>query len=106
MIEFGHSVDRIRKEQKSLFNRLKSIEEDALFIDQVAALYPELPLAANERCGFGTLIQSNIRYIQYTSNQLMDMLAYGTLMYVVAIFIYWIHCYSSRLYYSRLYKTW
>ncbi|ORZ11583.1 tRNA A64-2'-O-ribosylphosphate transferase [Absidia repens] len=51
MIEFGHNVDQIRKEQKSIFNRLKSIEEDALFIDQVAALYPELPLAANERCG-------------------------------------------------------
>ncbi|SAM02783.1 hypothetical protein [Absidia glauca] len=51
MITFEQKVDEIRKEHKSIFNRLKSIEEDALFIDQVAALYPHLPLTANERCG-------------------------------------------------------
>ncbi|KAI8338651.1 tRNA A64-2'-O-ribosylphosphate transferase [Chlamydoabsidia padenii] len=51
MIKFEHKVNEIRKDHKSIFNRLKSIEEDALFIDQVAALYPHLPLTANERCG-------------------------------------------------------
>ncbi|KAI8093707.1 tRNA A64-2'-O-ribosylphosphate transferase [Halteromyces radiatus] len=51
MIRFEHEVDQIRKDHKKIYNRLKSIQEDALFVDKVAHLYPHLALVANERCG-------------------------------------------------------
>ncbi|CAO3651889.1 unnamed protein product [Cunninghamella echinulata] len=38
--------------KSNYYNCLKFIEEDSKFIDQVVDLYPELPLVANERCGF------------------------------------------------------
>ncbi|KAI8064560.1 initiator tRNA phosphoribosyl transferase [Gongronella butleri] len=51
MHRFGHELDAISKDHKKIFNRLKSIQEDAAFVDEVADTYPGLAIIANERCG-------------------------------------------------------
>ncbi|ORY50941.1 initiator tRNA phosphoribosyl transferase [Rhizoclosmatium globosum] len=43
--------DALRREAKSLLNRLRSIKHDAEFVSQIAARFPSLKLVANERCG-------------------------------------------------------
>jgi tRNA A64-2'-O-ribosylphosphate transferase len=40
-----------RRDQQSLYNSLRSIYEDAKFVGEIRALWPELPLLANLRCG-------------------------------------------------------
>ncbi|KAI9209581.1 tRNA A64-2'-O-ribosylphosphate transferase [Polychytrium aggregatum] len=49
----SHKAQReaIRRESRSLFNRLKSIIEDAQFVTEVADSLSQFPLVANERCG-------------------------------------------------------
>lgn len=41
----------IKRKQTSLYNSLRSIHEDSIFISEIAQLWPELPLVANLRCG-------------------------------------------------------
>ncbi|KAF9914406.1 hypothetical protein BX616_008375 [Lobosporangium transversale] len=47
----GSTRDEIRRDAKSLLNRLKSIQADAAFVSEIADLLPQFPLLANERCG-------------------------------------------------------
>ncbi|KAI7887348.1 initiator tRNA phosphoribosyl transferase [Lichtheimia hyalospora FSU 10163] len=49
--EYHDGANQIRKDHKNILNRLRSIEEDAAFVKEIAALFPSLPLVANERCG-------------------------------------------------------
>ncbi|EDQ93115.1 uncharacterized protein MONBRDRAFT_5406 [Monosiga brevicollis MX1] len=46
-----HWTRRIAREQYTLANRLLSIEEDAQYLREFHAFYPQLPLYANLRCG-------------------------------------------------------
>ncbi|KAG9449095.1 hypothetical protein H6P81_009060 [Aristolochia fimbriata] len=41
----------IKREQNSLYNALRSIYEDSIFVAEIAELWRELPLVANLRCG-------------------------------------------------------
>ncbi|KAK1418570.1 hypothetical protein QVD17_27715 [Tagetes erecta] len=41
----------IKRKQTSLYNSLRSIHEDSIFVSEIAQLWPELPLVANLRCG-------------------------------------------------------
>lgn len=41
----------IKRKQTSIYNSLRSIQEDSIFISEIAQLWPELPLVANLRCG-------------------------------------------------------
>ncbi|KAL6578318.1 hypothetical protein OROMI_010646 [Orobanche minor] len=41
----------IKRRDSSLYNALRSIYEDSIFIGEIAQLWPELPLLANLRCG-------------------------------------------------------
>ncbi|KAK9720284.1 tRNA A64-2'-O-ribosylphosphate transferase, variant 2 [Basidiobolus ranarum] len=55
-VTFGHPnqhniLEELRKDNKNVYNRLRSIEVDADFVDNVAEIFPKLPLIANERCG-------------------------------------------------------
>ncbi|KAF8841695.1 initiator tRNA phosphoribosyl transferase [Paxillus ammoniavirescens] len=45
------ALAELRKESQDIFNRLHSIAEDAVFVRQVHAHYPDLPLLPNMRCG-------------------------------------------------------
>ncbi|ORX82041.1 initiator tRNA phosphoribosyl transferase [Basidiobolus meristosporus CBS 931.73] len=47
-----HSIlEELRKDNKNVYNRLKSVLTDAEFVEKVAEAFPKLPLVANERCG-------------------------------------------------------
>ncbi|KAJ9551142.1 hypothetical protein OSB04_015187 [Centaurea solstitialis] len=41
----------IKRRRSSLYNSLRSIHEDSIFVSEIAQLWPELPLVANLRCG-------------------------------------------------------
>ncbi|XAR67055.1 hypothetical protein NMG60_11013477 [Bertholletia excelsa] len=41
----------IKRRENSLYNALRSIYEDSIFVGEIAQLWPELPLLANLRCG-------------------------------------------------------
>ncbi|XP_020264903.1 uncharacterized protein C3F10.06c isoform X2 [Asparagus officinalis] len=41
----------IKKKQNSIYNALRSIYEDSVFVSEIAGLWPDLPLVANLRCG-------------------------------------------------------
>lgn len=41
----------IKRKDNSLYNALRSIYEDSVFVGEIAQLWPELPLVANLRCG-------------------------------------------------------
>ncbi|XP_057500177.1 uncharacterized protein C3F10.06c isoform X2 [Actinidia eriantha] len=41
----------IKRKDNSLYNALRSIYEDSVFVGEIAQLWPELPLLANLRCG-------------------------------------------------------
>ncbi|KAF8199530.1 initiator tRNA phosphoribosyl transferase [Pholiota molesta] len=41
----------LRKESLDIYNRLHSIEEDVVFVEQVHKAYPNIPLLPNLRCG-------------------------------------------------------
>lgn len=41
----------IKKRDNTLYNALRSIYEDSIFVREIAQLWPELPLLANLRCG-------------------------------------------------------
>ncbi|KAH7855854.1 hypothetical protein Vadar_029736 [Vaccinium darrowii] len=41
----------IKRRDNSLYNALRSIYEDSIFVGEIAQLWPELPLLANLRCG-------------------------------------------------------
>ncbi|KAA8534926.1 hypothetical protein F0562_029858 [Nyssa sinensis] len=41
----------IKRKENSLYNALRSIYEDSIFVGEIAQLWPELPLLANLRCG-------------------------------------------------------
>lgn len=41
----------LRREQNSLFNCLSSLHHDSSFVEEIALLYPTVPLLANLRCG-------------------------------------------------------
>jgi len=42
---------QIKKTEHSLYNALRSIYQDSLFVTEIAHLWPRLPLLANLRCG-------------------------------------------------------
>ncbi|CAG8492589.1 1497_t:CDS:10 [Funneliformis caledonium] len=44
-------IEQVRKDSKNIYNRLKSISEDANFVSDISDLIPYLPVIANERCG-------------------------------------------------------
>ncbi|KAJ7574562.1 tRNA A64-2'-O-ribosylphosphate transferase [Mycena floridula] len=46
-----NALEYLRKEALDIYNRLHSIEEDILFVSQVAKAYPEIALLPNLRCG-------------------------------------------------------
>lgn len=47
-----HRIDEeIRRDTRRLYSRLKSISDDAEFIQDIAKLIPDYPVIANERCG-------------------------------------------------------
>lgn len=41
----------IKKRENSLYNALRSIYEDSIFVGEISQLWPDLPLIANLRCG-------------------------------------------------------
>ncbi|XP_052200053.1 uncharacterized protein C3F10.06c isoform X2 [Diospyros lotus] len=41
----------IKRKENSLYNALRSIYEDSIFVGEISQLWPELPLLANLRCG-------------------------------------------------------
>ncbi|KAH9605179.1 hypothetical protein KSS87_019010 [Heliosperma pusillum] len=41
----------IKKRHNSLYNALRSIYEDSIFVGEISQLWPQLPLLANLRCG-------------------------------------------------------
>ncbi|KAI9568795.1 initiator tRNA phosphoribosyl transferase [Boletus coccyginus] len=47
----ANAFAQLRKESQSIFNRIHSIAEDAAFVREVHAHYPDLPLLPNMRCG-------------------------------------------------------
>ncbi|GLJ30544.1 hypothetical protein SUGI_0604740 [Cryptomeria japonica] len=42
---------KIKRTDQSLYNALRSIYQDSLFVSEIRRLWPELPLMANLRCG-------------------------------------------------------
>jgi tRNA A64-2'-O-ribosylphosphate transferase len=49
--QVSHIERELRREQSSAYNCLLSVLDDARFVDEVAGLYPTLPVFANLRCG-------------------------------------------------------
>lgn len=51
----------IKRRENSLYNALRSIYEDSIFVGEIAQLWPELPLVANLRCGlwYSSKFESN-----------------------------------------------
>ncbi|KAJ1822324.1 tRNA A64-2'-O-ribosylphosphate transferase [Coemansia sp. RSA 2598] len=49
--DFYGISNQLRKEARSMYNRLRSIEDDSQFVRQVSELLPNYPVLANERCG-------------------------------------------------------
>ncbi|GAV88888.1 Init_tRNA_PT domain-containing protein [Cephalotus follicularis] len=41
----------IKRRENTLYNALRSIHEDSIFVAEIAQLWPQLPLLANLRCG-------------------------------------------------------
>ncbi|GER34083.1 initiator tRNA phosphoribosyl transferase family protein, partial [Striga asiatica] len=41
----------IKRRESSLYNALRSIYEDSIFVGEISQLWPDLPLLANLRCG-------------------------------------------------------
>ncbi|XP_051113994.1 uncharacterized protein C3F10.06c isoform X2 [Andrographis paniculata] len=41
----------IKRKESTLYNALRSIYEDSIFVGEISQLWPELPLLANLRCG-------------------------------------------------------
>ncbi|KAK7398988.1 hypothetical protein VNO78_10163 [Psophocarpus tetragonolobus] len=42
---------KIKKRENSLYNALRSIYEDSIFVSEISELWPEVPLVGNLRCG-------------------------------------------------------
>lgn len=51
----------IKRRENSIYNALRSIYEDSIFVGEIAQLWPELPLLANLRCGlwYSSRFESN-----------------------------------------------
>ncbi|KAK5828857.1 tRNA A64-2'-O-ribosylphosphate transferase [Linnemannia elongata] len=47
----GRNREDMRRDAKSLLNRLRSIQADASFVSEISNLFPQFPVIANERCG-------------------------------------------------------
>lgn len=45
------ALEAIRKESLDIYNRLHSIDEDSIFVNQIHQAYPSIPLLPNLRCG-------------------------------------------------------
>ncbi|XP_022158493.1 uncharacterized protein C3F10.06c isoform X2 [Momordica charantia] len=45
------AVRSIKRRDNTLYNALRSIYEDSIFVGEISQLWPELPLLANLRCG-------------------------------------------------------
>ncbi|KAH7909370.1 initiator tRNA phosphoribosyl transferase-domain-containing protein, partial [Hygrophoropsis aurantiaca] len=45
------TLTALRRESQDIYNRTRSIAEDAAFVQHVRAAYPGLPLVPNMRCG-------------------------------------------------------
>lgn len=41
----------IKRRENSLYNALRSIYQDSIFVSEISLLWPQLPLLANLRCG-------------------------------------------------------
>ncbi|XP_037493183.1 uncharacterized protein C3F10.06c isoform X2 [Jatropha curcas] len=50
-ISIYRAVRTIKRRDNTLYNALRSIYEDSIFVGEIAQLWPELPLLANLRCG-------------------------------------------------------
>ena len=51
-VGFERVEKHLRLDERRVFDRLKSIEEDAVFVSDLAQhMFPGYPLVANERCG-------------------------------------------------------
>jgi len=48
---FNQVLRDLKRQENGLYNCLWSIVSDSLFIQEIAGLYPSLPLCANLRCG-------------------------------------------------------
>ena len=44
-------IKELKREENSLFNCINSINLDTFFVQQIAGLYPQVPVYANLRCG-------------------------------------------------------
>lgn len=44
-------IKELKREENSLYNCINSIVIDTAFVQQIAGIYPELPVFANLRCG-------------------------------------------------------
>ncbi|PHZ12809.1 initiator tRNA phosphoribosyl transferase [Rhizopus microsporus ATCC 52813] len=49
--DFNQEANQVRKDAKNIYNRLRSIVDDASFVMTISDLFPRLALVANERCG-------------------------------------------------------
>ncbi|KAG0245209.1 hypothetical protein BGW41_002678 [Actinomortierella wolfii] len=49
--QHGRDRDDMRRDAKSIYNRLRSIEADAEFVSEISDMFPQFPVVANERCG-------------------------------------------------------
>ncbi|KAF9073544.1 initiator tRNA phosphoribosyl transferase [Rhodocollybia butyracea] len=70
MMNRNEAFAQIRKESLDIYNRLKSVEEDIMFVDEVHASYPHFPLLPNLRCGAWytdpSLVSSHPAYFKST----------------------------------------
>ncbi|KAJ4842834.1 hypothetical protein Tsubulata_033654 [Turnera subulata] len=50
-ISIYRAARTIKRRENSLYNALRSIYEDSIFVGEISQLWPDLPLLANLRCG-------------------------------------------------------
>ncbi|CAN1143590.1 Uncharacterized protein C3F10.06c, partial [Linum perenne] len=51
MLNIYRAARTIKRKENTLYNALRSIYEDSIFVGEISQLWPELPLIANLRCG-------------------------------------------------------
>lgn len=50
-ISIYRAARTIKRRQNTLYNALRSIYDDSIFVGEISQLWPQLPLLANLRCG-------------------------------------------------------
>ncbi|CAN0901476.1 Uncharacterized protein C3F10.06c [Linum grandiflorum] len=51
MLNIYRAARTIKRKENTLYNALRSIYEDSIFVGEISQLWPQLPLLANLRCG-------------------------------------------------------